>query len=93
MSLYFLMLPSLVHEMLTFYINGVLNCKCPAPGPKGLRCVSLRVYSYHCRPDVTIHDGIEVCSILKRKRKLFVFMRRKKSSLFVRDCRPNERAL
>ena len=28
----FLMLPFLVHKILTFYINGVLNCKCPAPG-------------------------------------------------------------
>ena len=32
---YFLMLPYLVHKIFTFYINGVLNCKCPAPGPKG----------------------------------------------------------
>ena len=32
---YFLMLHFLVHKILTFYINGVLNCKCPAPGPKG----------------------------------------------------------
>jgi len=36
---YFLMLPYLVHKILNkifiFYINGVLNCKCPAPGPKG----------------------------------------------------------
>jgi len=32
---YFLMLHFLVHKMLTFYINGVLNCKCPAPGTKG----------------------------------------------------------
>jgi len=32
---YFLVLPFLVHEILTFYINGVLNCKCPDPGPKG----------------------------------------------------------
>jgi hypothetical protein len=32
---YFLMLPFLVYEIFTFYINGVLNCKCPAPGPKG----------------------------------------------------------
>jgi len=31
---YFLMLPSLVHKIFTFYINGVLNCKFPAPGPK-----------------------------------------------------------
>jgi len=22
-------------QKFTFYINGVLNCKCPAPGPKG----------------------------------------------------------
>ena len=32
---YFLMLPFFVHKILTFYTNGVLNCKCPAPGPKG----------------------------------------------------------
>jgi len=32
---YFLMLPFLVHKIFTFYINGVLNSKCPAPGPKG----------------------------------------------------------
>ena len=32
---YFLMLPFLVHKIFTLYINGVLNCKCPAPGPKG----------------------------------------------------------
>jgi len=32
---YFPMLPFLVHKIITFYINGVLNCKCPAPGPKG----------------------------------------------------------
>ena len=31
---YFLMLPFLVHKIFTFYINGLLNCKCPAPGPK-----------------------------------------------------------
>ena len=28
------MLPFLVHKIFTFYTNGVLNCKCPAPGPK-----------------------------------------------------------
>jgi len=33
--LYFLMLPFLVHKIFTLYINGMLNCKCPAPGPKG----------------------------------------------------------
>ena len=32
---YFLMLPFLVYKIFTFYLNGVLNCKCPAPGPKG----------------------------------------------------------
>jgi len=32
---YFLMLPFLVHKIFTLYINGVLNCKYPAPGPKG----------------------------------------------------------
>ena len=32
---YFLMLPFLFYEIFIFYINGVLNCKCPAPGPKG----------------------------------------------------------
>jgi len=29
------MLPFVVHKIITFYINGVLNCECPAPGPKG----------------------------------------------------------
>jgi len=28
------MLLFLVHKIFTYYINGVLNCKCPAPGPK-----------------------------------------------------------
>ena len=32
---YFRMLPFLVHKIFTVYINGVLNCKCSAPGPKG----------------------------------------------------------
>ena len=32
---YFLMLPFLVHKIFTFYINVVLNCRCPALGPKG----------------------------------------------------------
>ena len=34
-TVYFLTLLFLVHKIITFYINGVLNCKCPAPGPKG----------------------------------------------------------
>jgi hypothetical protein len=33
--MYFLMLLFLVHRIFTFYINSVLNCKCPALGPKG----------------------------------------------------------
>jgi len=32
---YFLMLLFLDHEIFTCSINGVLNCDCPAPGPKG----------------------------------------------------------
>ena len=32
---YFLILPFMFHKIFTFRINGVLNCKCPAPGPKG----------------------------------------------------------
>jgi len=31
---YFVMLPFLVHNLFTIYINGVLNCKCTAPGSK-----------------------------------------------------------
>ena len=31
---YFLMLPFLVHNIFTIYINGVLNCKFTAPWPK-----------------------------------------------------------
>ena len=38
------MLPFLVHKIFTFYINGVLNCKCPAPGPKGY--IKKYIYSY-----------------------------------------------
>jgi len=34
-AMYFLMLHFLVYKIFTFYINGVLNCKCLAPGPKG----------------------------------------------------------
>ena len=34
-AVYFLTLPFLVHKIFTFYINDVLNCKCPASGPKG----------------------------------------------------------
>ena len=30
-----LMLPFLVHKIFTLYINGVLNCECPATGQKG----------------------------------------------------------
>ena len=33
--LYLLMLRFLVHKIFTFYTNGVVNCKYPAPGPKG----------------------------------------------------------
>jgi hypothetical protein len=33
--LYILMLHFLVHKIFTYYTHGVLNCKCPAPGPKG----------------------------------------------------------
>jgi len=32
---YFLMLSFLVYKIFTVYINGLLNCKCPAPGSKG----------------------------------------------------------
>ena len=32
---HFLTLPFLAHKIFTFYINGVLNCKFPAPGSKG----------------------------------------------------------
>jgi hypothetical protein len=31
------MLHFLVHTIFSFYINGVLNCKCPAPGPKSIK--------------------------------------------------------
>ena len=31
------MLPFLVHKICAFYINGVLNCEGPTPGPKTTR--------------------------------------------------------
>jgi len=34
-AVYFMMLPSLVCKIFTFYINDVLLFKCPVPGPKG----------------------------------------------------------
>jgi len=34
-AVYFLVLSFLVHKIFTFYVNGVLNCKCSAAGPKG----------------------------------------------------------
>jgi hypothetical protein len=34
-AVYFIMLTFLVHKIFTFYINGVLNCKCSAPGAEG----------------------------------------------------------
>ena len=36
------MLAFLVHKIFTFYLNGVLNCKCPAPGPKGFKARDAR---------------------------------------------------
>jgi hypothetical protein len=32
---YFIMLTFLVNKIFTFYINGELTFKCPAPGSKG----------------------------------------------------------
>jgi len=44
--MYFLKLPLLVHKIFTLYINGVLNCKCPAPGRNGEGCVVLHLYRF-----------------------------------------------
>jgi len=42
------MLPFSVHKIFTFYINGVLNCKCPAPGPKvKLTCLLMVILQYN----------------------------------------------
>ena len=46
-SMHLLMLPFLVHTIFTFYINDVLNCKCPAPGPKGKYNVCLKIILGH----------------------------------------------
>jgi len=32
---YFITLPDSVRKIFTFYINDVLQFKCPVPGPKG----------------------------------------------------------
>jgi hypothetical protein len=45
---YSLMLFFLVHKIFTFYINGLLNCKYPASGPKGINVVDLECKSYKC---------------------------------------------
>ena len=50
--MYFLISFFLVHKIFTFCINGVLNCKCPAPGPKGLISagmthINVQVYTFY----------------------------------------------
>ena len=48
---HFIILPFLVHKIFTLYINGVLNCKCSALGPKGYPlCTQHPIY----RTDVPI---------------------------------------
>ena len=47
------MLPFLVHKIFTFYINGVLNCECPAPGPKGYSVTAVKGHSL-----TTVYAGI-----------------------------------
>ena len=53
----FLMLPFLVHKIFTFYINGLLNCKCPGPGPKGYcqRCCNTQ-FDCTCGITLSLHD-------------------------------------
>jgi hypothetical protein len=36
----------LVHKILKFYINGMLNCKCPAPGSKGYYALNKFLMSF-----------------------------------------------
>jgi len=54
------MLPFLVHKIFTFYINGALNCKCTAPGPKG------------CHHAVLVGRASSVwCGNVKKKKRCF----------------------
>ena len=46
-AVYFLTLSFLVRKIFTFYINGVLNCKCAALGPKG-ECKFQIIKDYIC---------------------------------------------
>ena len=48
------MLPFLVHKILTFYINGVLNCQSPASGPKGQSNITEKCCPVHIKSPIDI---------------------------------------
>ena len=83
------MLHFLVHKIFTFYVNGVLNCKCPAAGPKDVlivRCCDV-IDSRWGKQQPTFRVESQ-CLHLQRSRLLQCFIFRN----VVRNHTPNDTA-